>query len=72
MHKTINPRSIKIGTSVTVRLNSGEEKKCVLTDHSDWLVGCHVAVTEDGISIGIGYQGEIIAVAAPQQEVKNG
>lgn len=69
MPKPLNPRNIKIGTSVTVRLNNGEEKKCVLTDHSDWLVGCPVVVAEDGESIGIGYQGEIIA-AAPQQEEK--
>jgi len=69
MPKHLNPHNLVIGTSVTVRLNSGEEKTCELTDHSDWLVGCPVAVTEDGPSIAIGYQGEIIA-AAPQQEVK--
>ncbi|WNW46385.1 hypothetical protein RUU60_09085 [Escherichia coli] len=64
----INPRNYPTGTKVTVRLNTGEDVDGVLKDHSDWLMGCPVVQTECGELIGIGYQGEIVAVA-PQQEV---
>lgn len=65
----LNPSNIPIGTKVKVFCNDGKEVIGTLTDHNDWLVGCPVVKTDDGYSIGIGYQGHIVCVI-PQGDEK--
>ncbi|MGK3191260.1 hypothetical protein [Enterobacter soli] len=62
-------RVLPLMSDVYVRMNDGRILKGKLTSHSDWLVGCPVVDVGEKRSVGIGYYGEIIAVA-PQREVK--
>lgn len=60
--------ALPLKSDVYVRMKDGRIVKGKLVSYSDWLVGCPV-VDVDGEGVGIGYRGEIVA-AAPPQEVK--
>ncbi|MEB0790946.1 hypothetical protein LT989_14850 [Citrobacter portucalensis] len=61
--------ALPLMSDVYVRMNDGQILNGKLASHSDYLVGCPVVDISESRSIGIGYEGEIIA-AEPQQEVK--
>ncbi|ELX1428160.1 hypothetical protein [Escherichia coli] len=61
--------ALPLMSDVYVRMNDGKILNGKLASHSDYLVGCPVVDIGESRSIGIGYEGEIIA-AAPKQEVK--
>ncbi|EAM6285743.1 hypothetical protein BG151_000115 [Salmonella enterica subsp. enterica serovar Apapa] len=62
--------ALPLKSDVYVRMRDGRIVKGKLVSHSDWLVGCPVVDIGEESSVGIGYDGEIVA-AAPQQEVKS-
>lgn len=61
--------ALPLKSDVYVRMRDGRIVKGKLVSYSDWLVGCPVVDIGEERSVGIGYDGEIVA-AAPQQEVK--
>lgn len=63
-------RALPLMSDVYVRMNDGQILKGKLVSHSDYLVGCPVVDIGEPRSVGIGYEGEIIA--APRQEVNHG
>lgn len=60
-------KALPLMSDVYVRMNDGKILNGKLVSHSDYLVGCPVVDIGESRSIGIGYEGEIIA-AAPKQE----
>ena len=62
-------KSLPLKSDVYVRMNDGRILTGKLVSHSDWLVGCPVVDVGEERSVGIGYDGEIVA-AAPQQEAE--
>lgn len=60
-------KELPLMSDVYVMMNDGKILNGKLVSHSDYLVGCPVVDIGEYRSIGIGYEGEIVA-AAPKQE----
>ncbi|MBD7701018.1 hypothetical protein [Klebsiella quasipneumoniae] len=67
--KKIKINKIKIGQAVTIRTHDGKTFRGILTDRSDWLVGCPV-VKAEGKNYGIGYDAEIVGVPKEKNNVR--
>lgn len=52
------------GTRVNFMMKTGECVVAVWMNERDWLVGCPL-VSCDGMSMGVGYDGEVVSVATP-------